>query len=217
MTYFPGTVCQSLIAKASPTLCGQESLNSPLIRGQDCGRGEGEVIVEELSLRVSSQLQGSQLGVPSRVGLHYLSDGIKINHHKAHPLSISYPNLHVNKWGLGIFRELIASPELSPLRKAIDLFKTKFKSQISKQNREKVLPIRCLQRKRYVCPKKPRAQVRVRNLYYLAEDTPERWGKLSVPTCPHPYSSWRTELVFVSAQLCPPFNPPTVQLSYETF
>lgn len=172
--------------------------------------------MEELSLRVSSQLQGSQLGVPSRVGLHYLSDGIKINHHKAHPLSISYPNLHVNKWGLGVFRELIASPELSPLRKGTDMFKTKFKPQISKQNREKVLPIRCLQRKRCVCPKKPRAQVRVRNLYYLAEDTPERWGKLSVPTYMPPSLQFlqrnrHIELVSASAQLCPPpsTHPPS--------
>lgn len=121
------------------------------------GVGEEAVSVEELSLLISdseSQLQGSQLGVASRVGLSYLSKGIKINHHKTHPLSISYPNPQVIKWELGIFRELIASQELSPSRKGIDLFKTKFKPQISKQNREKVLSIRCLQRKGYVCPKK---------------------------------------------------------------
>lgn len=65
-----------------------------------------------------------------------------------------------------------------------------------------------LPEKRVCLPKEARAQVRVRNLYHLAEDTPERWRKLSFPTGPHPYRFWRTDLgLFPLSSVLPSTHP----------
>lgn len=54
--------------------------------------------------------------------------------------------------------------------------------------------------------------MRGRNLYYLAEDTPERWGKLSVPTYMPPslqFLAHRTSVCFRSALTPPSTHPPS--------